>query len=249
MVRFRVLRRLLGSSLWPSGSVSVLFSSLLFLHACIRPSSLFVFRRTGILVSVAASRGTQRGPGRLSKWLLGGLAPSALSRRTKTNPSRSEERSRDPKNKRRYSWGSDRSRCIYMHSLRSDVGPLLSGLFHLSSSSFSFFFLFLPFFFEKRSPREKQAFQRRSKLFAAVTSFDYSARLGRTAILRGKRVLRRNTRTQRCNRKEQCKTYLERRECWLRWLHADSANLDISWLLNRPSTFSFHFIFYVELPG
>ena len=112
--------------------------------------------------------------------------------------------------------------------------------------SFSFFFLF---FFEKRSPREKQAFQRRSKLFATVTSFDYSARLGRTAILRGKRVLRRNTRTQRCNRKEQCKTYLERRECWLRWLHADSANLDISWLLNRPSTFSFHFIFYVELPG
>lgn len=220
--------------------MSVLFSSLLFHHACIRPSSSLVFRRTGILVSVAASRGTQRGPGRLSKWLLGGLAPSALSRRTKTNPSRSEERSRDPKNKRRYSWGSDRSRCIYMRSLRSDVGPLLSGLFHLTSSFFSFFFLF---FFEKRSSREKQAFQRRSKLFAAVTSFDYSARRGRTAILRGKRVLRRNTRTQRCNRKEQCRTYSERRECWLRRLYADSANLDISWLSNRPSTLSFRFIF------
>lgn len=105
---------------------------------------------------------------------------------------------------------------------------------------FSFFFLF---FFEKRSSREKQAFQRRSKLFAAVTSFDYSARRGRTAILRGKRVLRRNTRTQRCNRKEQCRTYSERRECWLRRLYADSANLDISWLSNGPSTLSFRFIF------
>lgn len=33
-----------------------------------------------------------------------------------------------------------------MRSLRSDVGPLLSGLFHLTSS---FFFLLFPFFFRE----------------------------------------------------------------------------------------------------